>query len=175
MTGEVNGTVKTRGVKNPADVVLYVEKIEGQFQLAKTPVPIDQIRRTYVPHVLAVLVGTEIEFLNSDNELHNVHARQDRRELFNISIPPQRKTRRILKEEGVVTLLCDIHPEMSAFIVVTQNPFFAKADEKGNYTIEGFPSGTYTLKAWHEGLKPQSKEVRVSEGSMVRVEFELRP
>lgn len=175
VAGEITGTARARGVKNPADVVVYIEKIEGHFQVNRAPVPVDQVKRTYAPHVLAVLVGTEIEFLNSDNELHNVHARQNRRELFNISIPPQRKARRILREEGVVTLLCDVHLEMSAFIVVTQNPFFAKPDEKGNYTIENVPPGTYTLKAWHEKLKPQSKELKVSEGSEIRADFELRP
>ncbi len=174
-TGAITGTVRARGVKNPTDVVVYIEKVQGQFQPPNSPVQIDQIKRAYVPHVLAVLVGTEIEFLNSDNELHNVHARQNRRELFNIGIPPQRKSRRILKEEGVVTLLCDVHPEMSAFIVATQNPFFAKPDEKGNYTIENAPPGTYQIRAWHEKLRPESKEVKVSAGSRVQVDFELRP
>lgn len=172
--GGITGTVRARGVKDPGDVVVYIEKVEGQFQRAKTPMPIDQIKRTYVPHVLAVLVGNEIEFRNSDKDLHNIHARQNRRKLFNFGIPPEQKVRKVLKEEGIVTLLCDVHPEMSAFVVVTQNPFFAKADEKGNYTIENVPPGTYTLKAWHEKLKPQSKEVKVSEGSKVQVDFELR-
>jgi plastocyanin len=174
-SGEITGTVRARGVKNPTDVVVYIEKVQGQFQPPNSPIQIDQIKRAYVPHVLAVLVGSEIEFLNSDNELHNVHARQNRRELFNIGVPAQRKTRRILKEEAVVTLLCDVHPEMSAFIVVTQNPFFAKVDEKGNYIIENVPPGSYTLKTWHEKLKPQSIEVKVSEGGKVQADFELRP
>ncbi len=175
VTGEITGTVSVRGVKDPTDVVVYIEKVEGQFQSPKTPVLIDQIKRTYIPHVVAVLVGTEVEFLNSDNELHNVHARQSRTELFNISIPPQRKSRRTLKQEGIVTLLCDVHPEMSAYIVVTQNPFFTKPDGKGNYLIGNVPAGTYTLKAWHEKLKPQSKEVKVSGESKAQLDFELRP
>lgn len=172
--GSIVGAVMARGVKNPADVVVYVEKVKGQFQPAKEPAPMDQVKRVYVPHVLAVLAGTEIEFLNSDNDLHNVHARQSKRELFNISIPPQWKTRRILKDEGIVTLLCDIHPEMSAYILVLQNPFFAKPDEQGNYQIQNVPPGSYTLKAWHENLRPESKEVKVSEGGTARVDFELR-
>jgi plastocyanin len=175
MMGGITGSVRARGVKNPADVVVYIEKVEGQFRSAETPMAIDQIKRTYVPHVLAVLVGTEVEFLNSDNELHNVRARQSKTELFNISIPPQRKSRRTLKQEGIVTLLCDVHPEMSAYIVVTQNPFFTKPDEKGNYRIGNVPAGTYTLKAWHEKLKPQSKEVKVSGESKAHLDFELRP
>ena len=173
--GGITGTVRTRGVKNPGDVVVYVEKVEGQFQPSKAPVPIDQIKRVYVPHVLAVLVGSELEFLNSDdNDLHNIHASQAGKKLFNFGIPPRQKIRRILKQEGIVTLLCDVHPEMSAFVVVTQNPFFAKPDEKGNYTIENVPPGTYTLKTWHEKLKPESREVKVSEGSKARFDFELR-
>lgn len=173
--GGISGSVNARGVKNPTDVIVYIEKVEGQFQPPKAAVPVNQIKLTYVPHVLAVLVGTEVEFLNSDNEMHNVHARQAGRQIFNIGILRQRKARRILNEEGVATFLCDVHPEMSAFIVVTQNPFFAKADEKGNYSIENVPPGTYTLKAWHEKAKAEGKEVKVSEGSNARVDFELRP
>jgi plastocyanin len=173
--GQITGAVKTRGVKNPTDVVIYIEKVDGQFQPQKTPVPVDQVKRTYVPHVMAVLVGSEIEFLNSDdNDLHNIHARHAGKKLFNFGIPPRQKVRRTLKQEGIVTLLCDVHPEMSAFIVVTQNPFFSKPDDKGNYTIKNVPPGSYTLKAWHENLKPESKEVKVSEGGKAQVDFELR-
>ena len=172
--GGISGSVHTRGVKNPTDVIVYVEKVEGQFQSPKATVPIDQIKRTYVPHVLAVLVGSEVEFRNSDNDLHNIHARQGGRKIFNFGIPFQQKVRKALKQEGIVTLLCDVHPEMSAFIVVTQNPFFAKVDDKGNYSIENVPPGTYTLKAWHERLKPEGKEVKVAEGGNARVDFELR-
>jgi len=172
--GGISGSVHTRGVKNPTDVIVYVEKVEGQFQSPKATVPIDQIKRTYVPHVLAVLVGSEVEFRNSDNDLHNIHARQGGRKIFNFGIPFQQKVRKALKQEGIVTLLCDVHPEMSAFVVVTQNPFFTKPDEKGNYTIANIPPGTYTLKTWHENLKPETKEVKVSEGGNVRADFELR-
>lgn len=173
--GGITGTVAARGVKNPADVIVYIEKLKGQFHPPKEPVQVDQIKRTYVPHVLGVLAGTEVEFLNSDNEMHNVHARQAGRQIFNIGILRQRKARRILNEEGVVTFLCDVHPEMSAFIMVAQNPFFAKVDEKGNYSIENVPPGTYTLKAWHEKAKAEGKEVKVSDGSNARVDFEMRP
>lgn len=173
--GGISGSVHTRGVKNPTDVIVYIEKVEGKFQPPKALVPIDQIKRTYVPHVLAVLAGTEIEFRNSDNDLHNIHARQGGRKIFNFGIPFQAKVRKTLKQEGIVTLLCDVHPEMSAFVVVTQNPFFAKVGEKGNYLIENVPPGTYTIKAWHEKAKAEGKEVKVSEGSNARVDFEMRP
>jgi len=174
-TGEVTGTVRAQGVKKLADVVVYIEKVQGQFQATGTPVAVDQVKRTYIPHVSAVVVGTEIEFLNSDNEMHNVHARQNQTQLFNVGILPQRKARRILKGEGVVTLLCDIHPEMSAYILVLQNPYFARPDEKGNYTIGSVPPGTYTLRAWHEKLKAQTMEIKVTEGGKVTADFELKP
>ncbi|MFQ5851221.1 MAG: carboxypeptidase regulatory-like domain-containing protein [Candidatus Binatia bacterium] len=173
-TGKVTGTARARGVKNPADVVVYIEKVEGKFQPPKSPVRIDQIKRTYVPHVLGALVGTTIEFHNSDNDLHNIHARQRRRKLFNFGILPKRKIRKKLKRVGLVTLLCDVHPEMSAYVVVTQNPFFAKPDNQGNYRIENIPPGTYTLVAWHEKRKSQSRKIKISEAGEVRVDFDLR-
>jgi len=172
--GKITGTTKVRGVKNPQDVVIYIEKVEGQFQPPKTPVVLDQIKLTYIPHVLVVLVGSTIEFRNSDNVVHNVRTLQKRGVPFNILIPRNRKLRRTLKEEGIVTLLCDIHTEMSAYVVVAQNPFFTKPDDQGNYRIENVPPGTYTLVAWHEKRKSQKKEIKVPNGGEVRVNFELR-
>ncbi|MFN3477670.1 MAG: carboxypeptidase-like regulatory domain-containing protein, partial [Candidatus Methylomirabilales bacterium] len=66
------------------------------------------------------------------------------------------------------------HREMSAYIVVLQNPFFALTNEEGEFAIKNVPPGSYTVKAWHEKLKPQSQEVKVTEGSRVRVDFQLR-
>lgn len=173
--GKIVGTAKARGVKNPTDVVVYVERVDGQSRPAKASVVIDQTKLTYIPHVTAVLAGTEIEFRNNDNDLHNIHARQGGKKLFNFGILPQQKVRKNFKQEGVVTLLCDVHPEMSAYVVVTQNPFFAKVGKDGSYSIENIPSGTYKLIAWHEGLPSQIKDIKISGvAGEVRVDFELR-
>jgi hypothetical protein len=71
----------------------------------------------------------------------------------------------------VVPLLCNVHPEMSGYIVVSPTPYFAQTDSNGNYKIENVPSGKYSVVAWHEGMKTQSKSVEVS--STVRADFSL--
>jgi plastocyanin len=173
-TGSITGTAWVRGVKNPQDVVIYIEKVEGQFQPPKAPIVMDQIKRIYVPHVVGALVGSTIEYHNSDKDLHNIHAIQRRRKIFNFGILTDRRVRKKLKRVGLVTLLCDVHPEMSAFIMVTQNPFFTKPDDQRNFRIENVPPGTYTLVAWHEKRKSQKKEIKVPKGGEVKVNFELR-
>ena len=63
---------------------------------------------------------------------------------------------------GVVPLLCNVHPDMSGYIIVTPTPYFAKTDISGNFKIANVPDGSYTVTAWHEGYKNQSKPVTVA-------------
>lgn len=172
---EIAGTIRARGVKNPADVVLYIEKVAGQFQPPQIPLVIDLKKMTFIPHALPVVVGSSVKFVNHDAMEHHAMALQKKQTIFDLALPPGSSSVQILRQIGLVTILDNVHPEMSAYIVVLQNPFFAKPDEKGNYTIENVPPGIYTLKAWHEKLKPESKKVKVSAGSKVQVDFELRP
>ena len=72
---------------------------------------------------------------------------------------------------GVVPLLCNVHPEMSGFIIVSPTPYFAETDASGNFKIADVPDGSYTVSAWHEGMKIQSKPVTVSGNATV--EFSL--
>lgn len=175
--GEISGAVRARGVKNPSDVVIYIEKVEGQFQPSQTPLVIDVKMMSFVPHVLPVLVGSSVKFVNHDKMAHHAVALQKKQIIFDLPLPTGSSNPRILNQVGPVAILDNHHPEMSAYILVLQNPFFAKPDEKGNYLIQNISPGSYTLKIWHEKLKPESKEVevKVSEGSKARVDFELRP
>ncbi len=172
--GEITGAVRARGVKNPSEVVIYIEKVEGQFQPPLMPLVIDVKMMNFVPHVLPVLVGSSVKFVNHDKMEHHAMALQKKQTIFDLPLPTGSSSPQILKQAGPVTILDNHHPEMSAYILVLQNLFFAKPDEKGNYTIANVPPGTYTLKTWHEKLEPEGKEVKVSEGSKVRVDFELR-
>lgn len=65
-------------------------------------------------------------------------------------------------QPGVVPLLCNVHSEMSGFIIVSPTPYFAETDANGNYKIENVPDGKYTVVAWHEGSKQQTKPVEVT-------------
>lgn len=172
--GTIIGTV-TRGPQRLSNVVVYIERVEGTFHPSQETAIMNQQNLTFVPHVLPILVGTTVDFLNSDGVLHNLHAFLGRETLFNIAMPKFLKKKSMaFQKEGVVLLLCDVHREMSAYIVVLQNPFFALTDEQGRFAIKDVPPGNYTVKTWHEELNPQSLEVQLKEGDQIQVDFQLR-
>jgi len=172
--GTIVGTV-ARGPQRLSNVVVYIERVERTFHPPKEAAIMNQQNLTYVPHVLPILVGTTVDFVNSDGLLHNLHAFMRGETLFNIATPKFLKKKSIVfQKEGPVLLLCDVHREMSAYIMVLQNPFFALTNEEGDFTIKDVPPGSYTVKAWHENLKPQSQEVKLMEGRNVRFDFKLR-
>lgn len=173
--GTISGKVRARGRRHSGDAVVYIEKIPGKtFPAPQNPVTLDQRNLTFVPHVLPVLVGTTVAFPNSDEVRHNVFS-VSRTARFNLGTYPRGVVKHItFKEPGVVALLCHVHVEMSAYVVVVETPYFAVTQRDGSYTIKHVPPGKYVLKTWHERLKPQSKEVEVGAGSSAQADFILR-
>jgi plastocyanin len=161
--GTIAGNVKG----GSGDAIVYVDVIPGKtFSApAKHPV-IDQRGLAFQPHVTVVQQGTTIDFLNSDSVSHNVFWTSiggNKKLGHNLGTWPQGQTRSFkLDNPGVVPLMCNVHPEMSAFIVVSPTPYFAQADSSGNYKIDNVPDGSYTVTAWREGTKPASNKVTVS-------------
>lgn len=172
-SGIITGTIEARGVRNARDVVVYLEKVDGKFELAKEKPVIDQKNLIFVPHMLPVLVGTTVEFPNSDNVRHNVFS-PSKPKKFNLGTYAAGVTREITFDKpGIVALLCNVHAEMSAYIVVLENPYYALTDTSGVFTINNVPPGSYTIKTWHEKLKKKEQEVTVATGETVKVEFKL--
>jgi plastocyanin len=161
--GTISG--KVSGVNG--DSVVYVEAIAGKTFPAPTEKPvIDQKGLKFQPNLVAVQQGTTVEFLNSDTVAHNVFWTKvgDNKKLtHNLGTWPQGEKKAFkFDNPGVVPVLCNVHPEMSAYIVVAPTPYFAVTDQSGSYKIENVPDGSYTVSAWHEGAKKQSKPVPVS-------------
>jgi hypothetical protein len=129
---------------------------------------VDQKGLLFQPHILAVLAGTTVEFLNSDKVAHNVFwpsLMQGTKKLpgKNLGTWPQGEKRPFkFDTPGVAALLCNVHPEMSGYIVVSPTPYYATTDKSGDYKIENVPDGQYNVVAWHEGAKNQSKAVAVT-------------
>lgn len=174
-TGTIKGNITARGVRDNGNAVVYIEKIPNKtFPAPKEPVVLDQVNLMFVPHALPVLVGTTVAFPNSDEVRHNVFSPSPTRR-FNLGTYPKGITRTVTFDKpGEVVLLCNVHAEMSAYVVVVETPYFAVSAKDGSYAIRNVPPGTYMLKTWHEKLKPQTKEVEVPEGGSVTVDFELR-
>jgi plastocyanin len=161
--GDISGKVTAgKGIS-----VVYVEAIAGKtFPAPAKPLQIDQKSLLFQPHILVAPVGATVEFLNSDKVQHNIFwpAISGNKKLgHNLGTWPTGEKRAFKFETpGIVPLLCNVHPEMSAYVIVTPTPFYAETDEAGTFKIANVPDGSYTVTAWHEGFKTQSKPVMVS-------------
>ncbi len=173
--GTIKGKIIARGMRESADVVVYIEKIPGKtFPAPKDPLVLDQLNLTFVPHVLPVLAGTTVAFPNSDEVRHNVFSPSPAKR-FNLGTYPRGVSRTVTFDKpGEVALLCNVHAEMSAYVIVLETSYFAVTAKDGSYTIKNVPPGKYILKTWHEKLKAQGKEIEVPGDAPVTVDFELK-
>ena len=163
--GDIEG--KVTGMKGKS--VVYVEAVAGKtFPAPKDHPVMDQKGLVFSPHIMAVQQGTTVDFLNSDTVQHNVFwpsVGGDKKQTKNLGTWPKGDKRSYTFDKpGVVPLLCNVHPDMAAYVVVSPTPYFAETDEAGNYKIKDVPDGSYTATAWHEGAKNQSKPVTVAGG-----------
>jgi plastocyanin len=163
--GSISG--KVTGPKGES--VVYVDAIAGKTFPAPTEHPVmDQKGLMFQPHILAVQAGTTVEFLNSDKVAHNVfwpHLMQGNKKLPGKNLgtwPTGEKRPSKFDQPGVAALLCNVHPEMSGYIVVSPTPYFATTDKNGDFKIGNVPDGEYNVTAWHEGAKTTTKAVKVA-------------
>ncbi len=158
----VSGTVVVKGVRSNADAVITLEAPGLKLSPPVEPVKIDQKAFRFIPHVVVVQTGTTVRFLNNDPEPHNVYSPEGR---FNLGTWPTGDTRDYtFKKPGIYSQLCNIHPDMLAYVVVVDTPHFAVTDAKGAFVIRNVPPGKYTLVAWHEKKDGFEREVEVVAG-----------
>ncbi len=174
--GTIKGKITVRGARDARDVVVYIDKAPGEFKPPKEHAKMDQKNMTFIPHVLPVLAGTTVDFLNSDDVLHNVFTPDKCAEKFNLGTWPKGEVRSYTFQEPgcMAVMLCNVHPEMEAWVVVLQNPYFFKTDKDGTFAIENVPAGKYSLKVWHKKLKGAPQEVTVPEKGEVTVDFTMK-
>ncbi|HEV2113830.1 MAG TPA: carboxypeptidase regulatory-like domain-containing protein [Terriglobales bacterium] len=163
--GSVSGSVSGAG----KDSVVWVDNPSGKTEAPSKPFIIDQKGLVFVPHVLVVPVGSTVEFLNSDSVQHNVFwvsISGNKKLGKNLGTWPKGEKRSFKFENpGVVPLLCNVHPEMSAYVIAVPTSYYATTNASGEYAIENVPDGPHTITVWHEGMKQQSKQVTVSGAS----------
>lgn len=158
LTGKVTGA--------SGKAVVYIDTIAGKtFPAPEKHALMDQKNLLFEPHILAVQQGTTVDFLNSDHVAHNVFwpsVSGNKKAGHNMGTWPQGEKKGYkMDTPGVVSLLCNVHPEMAGYIVVSPTPYFAETDAQGNYKIADVPDGDYSVVVWHEGGKPVSKKVSV--------------
>jgi plastocyanin len=175
---EIKGKVSVQGLKSAENIAVYVDAIaDKKFDAPKDPVVVDQRKMAFVPHVIAVQQGTTVEFLNSDPVGHNVYwpsISGNKKLAHNLGTWPKGEKKPFqFNDVGVASLLCNVHPEMSGYVVVTPTPYFSITDKDGNFEIKNIPAGKYTLKTWSEDGKPTTQAVDVS-GATASVELTVK-
>jgi plastocyanin len=172
--GSIEGRVSRNGPNaDLSGFVISVEDVEGAFPAPQKAAVMDQKGLRFVPHVLVIQVGSTVEFPNSDPVSHNIFSISDAKR-FNLGLYGRGTMRRIkFDRPGVVGLLCNVHLEMAAYIVVVKNPYFAQTGADGAYRINGVPAGQYSVRCWHERFPVQERTVRVPETGQVRLDFSI--
>jgi plastocyanin len=180
---EVRPDVDGLGMSGPRDPVdrrrsvVYLETApRAAFDAGEEPrARMDQRNERFVPHVLAVVAGTWVDFPNDDTTYHNVFSLSKTKE-FNLGRYATGKSKAIkFDRPGVVRVFCDIHSHMSAFILVFAHRYFAVTDDDGRYRLDNVPAGTYTLAVWNETVHgdPPRRPVTVADGD-VDADFSIR-
>jgi plastocyanin len=160
-----------------ANVFIYVKDGLGNkiYAPPQQTVDIDQKNCRYVPHVVGVMVGQPVYFMNSDPTMHNIHMTptvQGNQAVDISQAPNAGAEQRVFNEpELMIPVRCNNHPWMQAFINVAANPFFAVSDLTGRYEIHGLPPGTYTLVADQENLGQKTATVTVGAKQTVTQDF----
>lgn len=196
--GTVTGTIKVSGTRLKAtgpkpsnDVIVYLEK-KGSKDYPPPPkkhAVMDQKSLIFVPHVMAVQKGTTVDFLNSDEVLHNVFCMDD---CCRILEPGASKTKYMdlgnwgkgevrtytFNLTGTAVLLCKLHPDMEAYIVVLETPYFTQVKVDGEsqtatYKISNVPAGQYVLKVWNKKCGAAPQEITVQDGQTVQADLTL--
>jgi plastocyanin len=175
---EIKGKVSVQGIKTAENIAVYVDVIaDKKFDAPKDHIVIDQRKMAFLPHVVAVQQGTTVEFLNSDPVGHNVYwpsVSGNKKLAHNLGTWPKGEKKPFqFNDLGVASLLCNVHPEMSGYVVVVPTPYFAVTDKDGNFEIKNVPAGKYTLRTWSEDGKPTTQAVDLS-GATATVELTVK-
>jgi len=134
---------------------------------------LDQRNESFMPHLLAIVAGTTVDFPNNDRTYHNVFS-LSKPKTFDLGRYAAGRSKSVrFDKPGIVRVFCDIHSHMSAYILVFAHRYFAVTDEEGRYRIENVPPGTYTVVAWHEAFEIESRRVTVRDGGDVDLNFVL--
>lgn len=171
--GSVEGSIFALDVRLTGAVVYLLAERVTAFP-PPAPALIDQVNLRFVPPVLTVLPGTSVEFRNSDPLLHNVFGAGHPGDAFDLGTYPRGKRRvHTFTRPGPHVILCHVHPEMAAYVVVVPTPYAAVADREGRFLIPDVPRGRYTLRVWHRRTRPYERLVTVAPGERVHLELEL--
>ena len=187
--GSIKGEISVKGLRSPANILVFVSQApDFPNDVSALKFVMDQKDLAFIPHILPVLVGSTVQFPNHDKVSHNVFS-LSRTKTFNLGSYAAGTSKSVVFDKpGIVELRCDVHAEMSAYIIVLKNPYWAITDEQGHFEIpelgyleqhgfkgvSGLTAGKYVLKTWHEKLESMKQEVEVPGEGDSAVQLDLR-
>jgi hypothetical protein len=161
------------GLKNV--IVRITGGVTGHYDPPATPATVDQQACMYRPRVQGIMLGQPLKIVNSDQTLHNIHGYKGASTLFNQAevpgLPPM--TKQLNEADQIVKLKCDVHPWMTAYVLVSSNPYFAVTGDDGSFKIPGLAPGNYTLEAWHERFGAKTAQLTVAADKPAEAAFQF--
>lgn len=154
----LTATVLDQKGKPVEGAVVFVHEAKGRFKAPSKSAVMDQVAKTFVPHILPVLAGTKVEFPNQDEIHHHVYS-FSKTKRFDLPLYKGKPAAPVVMETtGVVKLGCNIHDWMQGYILVLANPFFALTDKDGAARLENLPAGSYQIGVWSPRRKQPVEE-----------------
>jgi plastocyanin len=169
------GMHASHGATDRRRSVVYLDPApRAAFDLRDEPrARMDQRNETFVPHVLAIVAGTTVDFPNNDRTYHNVFS-LSRTRTFDLGRYAAGRSKSVrFDKPGIVRVFCEIHSHMSAYILVFSHRYFAVTDDQGRYRIDNVPAGTYTVVAWNGAMPTESKQITVRDTGEAALDFVL--
>jgi plastocyanin len=167
---ELYGTTHA-GEKPIRDAVVWLDGSAGALPMRRAKVTLDQRNLSFSPHVLAVQLGTKVYFPNHDRVFHSVFSFHDGKQ-FDLGLYPVGAVKEVpFDQSGLSRVFCNIHPQMAAYVMVVDTPYFAVSDDSGRFSIRDVLSGTYRYHAWHAGAPILSDPVIVVPGTALEIRW----
>ena len=167
---DLKGLARVAG-RAAEDTVVWLEAPNAPARPPAGPVVLDQRNLAFSPHVLVVRVGTAVDFPNDDRVFHNVFSFRDGKR-FDLGMYPVGSSRKVTFDQpGLSRIFCNIHPNMAAYVVAVDSPYFGRADRSGDFIIADVPAGTYKYHAWRPGAAAELTGTWTSTAGALTIEW----
>jgi plastocyanin len=167
---ELSGNAQVSG-KPVNQAVVWLEAPAAPATPQETPVTIDQRNLKFDPNVVVVRVGTQVAFPNSDDVFHNVFSFKDGKR-FDLGMYPTGKAKPVVFDKpGLSRIFCNIHPNMAAYVMAVDTPYYALSNDRGGFTLPNVPPGTYTYHAWRPGGETLTGSVTVGSSKPLEIRW----